>query len=1362
MAENNTNPCCKCTTPQYTIQLNTQGPPGKQGIQGIPGVSPVVTVAVQTDTTYRLNITDANGTIETPNLQGRGVPRGGEVGSILTKTGEGDFDCTWQAAFDAMPLATATTPGIVQPDNVTTTVTGGVMSAHLAVNFEDPLKVSYEYYNVPDFITIDGDIMGGNNNMANDTYLYPYSRSVGSAGNDATPLYWGANLTADYTGMMITPSSGKGYLIVRDFTSGDSVTTPLTMADGSQPYDMCVVFGTYSATAGTFTPKLAYIPIRSVGFSTLDGDNITLIETNALYSISGNLNTVANYTLLSRNTASIGGTYTYNTIKISSVDEGVQVILAGPGQDNKYIELDTSFQALNLNAVILNFFGKATTEPDAPITNLSAAIHKGDLYITNNIGETVWENSYGTANTTVSFDLGNGLTLDDNGKLIANIDNDTITFNSAGQMVAQGGGSSASLVDVVDPLGYITGTADINGYISNKGYFFTNVANAYNQSSGALPKFPFTPSFISQGSVRYMTLSSNTMFGMPAPRINQSGYIEASNNFKKITLNAPVSITIPHTLLSMSKIVVESYTSPLGGINTVNPTQPSFCAVTTQTPTLLSNGTYGLPVEEYTIDTTGESNLGTLISHEFQVNGNTVTYIRHYQNKSLQTQATLLKNANNVLLCLPAVASQEQADSAPSNYILAEGSGLLVDGEPYTFTVTGTAVPNTLILKYYSDLLNTINGLQVNIDNQTIKRNTLGQLYAVSGGGSGTSDYTQLTNLPQINSITLTGNKTATDLQLAGASEVEELGNELNQLGGDVTNLENSLALKQDKLTAGTGITISDDNVISATGGGTGGTTNYNDLSNKPQIAGVELSGNKTLADLGIQPEGEYLTESDLSGYAKTSDLPTATSDLTNDSGFITNSVNNLTNYTLSSELATVATTGSYNDLENKPTIPEEYTLPTATTTTLGGVKVDGSTITIADGVITAHAGGTGSTDYTTLTNKPQINSVELTGNKTLTELGIQAAGDYALVSELDEYLTIDDAIAEYVAKDNLPKATTSAIGCIKPDGSTITISEDGTISATSTSSGDVTSNGNNTFSGTNTFTNTVALSGSNAILTIGTQGQISGTDEGIDIHMETGHIVLDGSTMVADDLVTSGNLRIADGMTDGEVILGDGNGLTTIYSSSDINAVINGSTSTTLVTAIELQAVSDELSSTTDEVQALDTAFDQLTANLGGLKFWKGTSAEYEAITSKDTSTLYVISDSVEAEYLLPDLSNLPTTSKETITGFFAPSTKIENLGAIPDSQLLTAPADGYYCYKATTPSGGVSYVSFLVPEYQSGSDSFLVYSQILQNNQTYGDIIPVRKGQQYEIHKGGTTSGGTYNYFFIYAQGEEPEETT
>lgn len=57
---------------------------------------------------------------------------------------------------------------------------------------------------------------------------------------------------------------------------------------------------------------------------------------------------------------------------------------------------------------------------------------------------------------------------------------------------------------------------------------------------------------------------------------------------------------------------------------------------------------------------------------------------------------------------------------------------------------------------------------------------------------------------------------------------------------------------------------------------GGGGTTNYEDLSNKPKIGDVELSGTKTLAQLGIQPEGDYATNAEvtsaisaaLTGYA--------------------------------------------------------------------------------------------------------------------------------------------------------------------------------------------------------------------------------------------------------------------------------------------------------------------------------------------------------------------------------------------------------------------------------------------------------------------------------------------------------------
>ena len=125
----------------------------------------------------------------------------------------------------------------------------------------------------------------------------------------------------------------------------------------------------------------------------------------------------------------------------------------------------------------------------------------------------------------------------------------------------------------------------------------------------------------------------------------------------------------------------------------------------------------------------------------------------------------------------------------------------------------------------YGNLINKNNNIASRVLNQdnvtagnniTIDKTSTGITISSTGGTGGTSDYTQLTNKPQINGIELTGNKNGNDLGLANESEIEELGNELNQLANDVTNLDTN---KQDKLVAGTNITI-EGNVISATGGG--------------------------------------------------------------------------------------------------------------------------------------------------------------------------------------------------------------------------------------------------------------------------------------------------------------------------------------------------------------------------------------------------------------------------------------------------------------------------------------------------------------------------------------------------------------
>ena len=67
-----------------------------------------------------------------------------------------------------------------------------------------------------------------------------------------------------------------------------------------------------------------------------------------------------------------------------------------------------------------------------------------------------------------------------------------------------------------------------------------------------------------------------------------------------------------------------------------------------------------------------------------------------------------------------------------------------------------------------------------------------------------------------------------------------------------------------EKVIAGLVEPISHTEQIIALYGSSGGTTNYNDLLNKPSINGVDLVGNKTLIDLKLLYEEEITTASNI------------------------------------------------------------------------------------------------------------------------------------------------------------------------------------------------------------------------------------------------------------------------------------------------------------------------------------------------------------------------------------------------------------------------------------------------------------------------------------------------------------------
>lgn len=106
MATNENNPCT-CTTPEYTIILNQQGPSGRQGATGQNGFSPIIDVSTNTRNTYVLTITTADGVITTPNLKSEPIPSGGTNGQVLTNYGNDVY------GWGTLPNATTESQGVV-------------------------------------------------------------------------------------------------------------------------------------------------------------------------------------------------------------------------------------------------------------------------------------------------------------------------------------------------------------------------------------------------------------------------------------------------------------------------------------------------------------------------------------------------------------------------------------------------------------------------------------------------------------------------------------------------------------------------------------------------------------------------------------------------------------------------------------------------------------------------------------------------------------------------------------------------------------------------------------------------------------------------------------------------------------------------------------------------------------------------------------------------------------------------------------------------------------------------------------------------------------------------------------------------
>ena len=135
---------------------------------------------------------------------------------------------------------------------------------------------------------------------------------------------------------------------------------------------------------------------------------------------------------------------------------------------------------------------------------------------------------------------------------------------------------------------------------------------------------------------------------------------------------------------------------------------------------------------------------------------------------------------------------------------------------------------------------------------------------------------------------------------------------------------------------------------LSEGGGGGGGTSNYNDLTNKPSINGVELSGNKTTSDLGIDKTAVGL--GNVPNVSTNDQTPTFTQASTRNNiasgeklSVILGKIAKFFN-----DLKTVAFSGSFSDLSNKPSINSVELSGNKTTGDLG---INANNVMMSDGV---------------------------------------------------------------------------------------------------------------------------------------------------------------------------------------------------------------------------------------------------------------------------------------------------------------------------------------------------------------------------------------------------------------------------
>lgn len=451
--------------------------------------------------------------------------------------------------------------------------------------------------------------------------------------------------------------------------------------------------------------------------------------------------------------------------------------------------------------------------------------------------------------------------------------------------------------------------------------------------------------------------------------------------------------------------------------------------------------------------------------------------------------------------------------------------------------------------------------VSVSVDGNNVTISSTG-----GGGTGGTTDYTQLTNKPQINSVELAGNKTSADLGLATASEVEELGTQLDTLSGTVTEVESGLASKQD--------------IISA---------------EAPLVKNTETNTLKLSIGDGLSVVEGKLTASGSDTYSKT-EIDTKLD-----------------------EKQDVLTAGENITISNTlvGALPKNPSTPT-------GNLTSGTEYTVWESIPPANLPFVIEfdcyTDYTDSTHPGYAAITIPRGDGGTYTLYIYCYGTSPCTIEASGLIVGDSVevpglgskqnynVRLYFSEDHNFRGVFTPLS---PTGGE-PIEANGTLETSyNPGSGD---GKVATYSG-------FQVNGSSLQLAYGDgseQTVISATGGSAPANMVTtdteqtisGAKTFTSSLTVSNEIVTSSGFRIASGASGNTVNLGCNNANLAFYS-KNVTTVDRGGQSYTNVDS--------------GNVSNYAVTFDNSTLT-GGLKLWKGTQTEYDGITTKDDNTLYII----------------------------------------------------------------------------------------------------------------------------------------